>query len=348
MINGQQTWNELAKANKNVLNNFCNFNDYYEWNTPTGGANATIITNITGLKSYYGEGAVGLNFTGTGEVSFNTGNDLLESTVTRTGMYTLSYAFFKENTTSNINFIVEMYVNGVLQPNNTITQTLHSSLGFVNDKWNLFYQNVFLVADDVVDFAFKATSNTTACYLYFDRLKLELANKGSGLPTMYSEGGIPELSMFAFDFNHGGTPQTYVSGTMVLDNDGAGVNTNTQFIPYQHQAIYSTTTNEFSFRTLALGDAVMIRLNINVTTTSANQTVSAYLELGQGVSPYRVYFQSNKLIKNIGTYTDVTVDARVTMLNEMTLLQPAQFKFESDDDATITVNGYNVTVLTTS
>jgi hypothetical protein len=114
----------------------------------------------------------------------------MQVSIQRTGNYILSYAFDKSDENSDILFTVEMYVNAVLQPDNTIQQDLFDSSGFVNGQWNTYFQNVYLESGDVVDFVFKAQSDTTACYLYFDRMKLEINDKGNSFPTIYTEAPL--------------------------------------------------------------------------------------------------------------------------------------------------------------
>ena len=181
---------EIAKLNNNVLNEFCNFNDVFIWNKSDGASNATILNNISGRQSYFGKGAVSINFTGTGQVSFNSGGTHMLNVIQRTGTYILSYAFDKSDPDSDINFIVEVFVNGVLQPTNTFSQNLYFSSGFINGQWTTYFQLLTLNYGDKVDFAFKAQSDTTACNLYFDRFKLEIDNRGSGNPTIYTEAPL--------------------------------------------------------------------------------------------------------------------------------------------------------------
>lgn len=190
MVNGVLCTEEIAKASNNVLNEFANFNKVFSWNKPSGGSNATIINNVGGRQSYFGLGSVSLNFTGTSQVTFNSGGSDMERAIQKTGNYILSYAFDKTDIDSKITFEVDFYVNSVLQPNNTINQVLHSDNGFVDGKWNVYFAYIPLSYGDVIDFAFKATSDTTACYLYFDRLKLEFDDKGSGFPTIYTEAPL--------------------------------------------------------------------------------------------------------------------------------------------------------------
>jgi len=190
MIPGAIFSQEIAIANNNVLNEFCNFNKSFVWNKPSGGSNATIINNVGGRQSYFGLGAVSINFTGNSEVTFNSGGSQMRRVIQKTGNYILSYAFNKTDVFSDINFTIELFVNDVLQPNNTITHNLYESSGFVNNQWNTYFQNIYLEYGDVIDFQFKAQSDTTSCYLYFDRLKLEFDDKGCGYPTIYTEAPL--------------------------------------------------------------------------------------------------------------------------------------------------------------
>lgn len=190
MVNGILTFDELPLPSNNLLTEFCNFNRVHSWNKTAGGSNATILNNIGGRHSYFGLGSVSINFTGTSQVSFNAGATQMSTTIQRDGNYVLSFAFDKSDASSDITFIVEMFVNGVLQPTNTITQNLYSTSGYQDGKWNTYFQSMALAYGDVVDFAFKAQSDTTSCYLYFDRLKLEIDDRGNGLPTTYTEAPL--------------------------------------------------------------------------------------------------------------------------------------------------------------
>lgn len=193
MAQGQICTQEVAKASNNVLNEFANFNGVFTWNISDGIGNAVIINNVGGRQSYYGLGAVSVNFTGTSPVTFDTGGSNMERTIQRDGNYILSYAFNKSDENSDINFTVNLYVNGVLQTQNTITQNLYASSGFTDGQWNVYFQNVALEYGDVIDFSFTAQSDTTACYLYFDRLKLELDDRGNGFPTIYTEAPLDNI-----------------------------------------------------------------------------------------------------------------------------------------------------------
>ena len=190
MITGQICNQEIAKLSNNVLNEFCNFNKLHTWNKTAGGSNANITNDVLGRRSYFGLGCVKIDFIGTSQVSFNAGGDQMNRVIQRTGNYVLSYAFNKTDISSDIVFTVEVYVNDTLYSETTITQDLYNTSGFVDNQWNVYFQNLTLEYGDTIDFAFKAQSDTTYCQLYFDRLKLELDDKGNGIPTIYTEAPL--------------------------------------------------------------------------------------------------------------------------------------------------------------
>jgi len=196
MITGVICSQELAQASNNILNEFSNFNRLVTWNKTTGGSNANIVNDILGRHSYAGNGALKIDFTGTGAVTFDGGGDItttgtpMATTIQRTGNYILSYAFDKSNVNTDIVFTVLMYVNGVLASSRTIEQDLFNTSGFVDNQWNVYFQNFALTYGDVVDFAFIAQSDTTGCQLYMDRFKLEIDNRGGGYPTIYTEAPL--------------------------------------------------------------------------------------------------------------------------------------------------------------
>jgi hypothetical protein len=190
MAQGQICAQEVAKASNNVLNEFANFNKVFVWNIVDGAGNATVINNVGGRESYFGLGAVSIDFTGTSPITFDAGGSSMQRVIQKTGNYILSYAFNKSDETSDINFTVNLYVNSVLSASTTISQNLYFSSGFTDNQWNVYFQNVALEYGDVIDFSFTAQSDTTDCFLYFDRLKLELDDRGNGNPTIYTEAPL--------------------------------------------------------------------------------------------------------------------------------------------------------------
>lgn len=190
MRNGVICTNEVAKASNNILPEFCNFNDVFSWNKTSGGSNANIINNIGGRRSYYGIGAVEIEFIGTAEVAFNSGGTQTNTVIQRDGRYLLSYAFDKTDVSSDITYTVNVYVNGTLFAQNTIVQNLYNTSGFEDGLWNCYFQSFDLEYGDVVSFGFIAQSDTIGSKVYLDRFKLEIDDRGSGLPTIYTEAPL--------------------------------------------------------------------------------------------------------------------------------------------------------------
>jgi len=335
--------NELINSPSiNLLPVFAMFNDVFTWNIVSGTATATNLNQnqLEGDRCLrvvpnYGTGAV-----------VNSGGTQMQTTVSEDGNYVFSIKHKCEiPSLTSMQVKVKIYINDVL------TDYQFTASATYNNDYRTYYQVITdLIAGDVLDFAFEfGTSDGAGTYKhYFDAPKLEFDNFGLGLPTVFSFPQEAKLTQFSFDYNNDGSPQAYTTGELLLENDGVGAFTNTDLIPTIHSGIYNTSTDTFDFSSLNIGDAVLIRLDITVTTTSANQIINSYLELGQGVAPYQIMFHSHAGYKTINTYENLTIESRVTILNNTTKDNPAQFKFNSDDDATVLVNGYNITVLTTT
>ena len=162
--------NESPKYALNLLPLFANFNDAFTWNPVSGGANAT-VQNTQG-QVYAGNKSLTVSYTATSEIVFNAGSSQMEVFIEQTGQYILSYRFFKSDATADIDFKVNVFVNGVLYPENIITQNLYSSSGFTDGVWNAYTQVLNLEASQTIDFSFSTNSDDTGHQLYLDGMSL--------------------------------------------------------------------------------------------------------------------------------------------------------------------------------
>jgi len=185
--------NESPKYALNLLPIVANFNDIRTWNKVSGGSNA-VITNTQG-RVYAGNKSVEIAFTGTGEVTFNTGDSSMEVFIEKTGQYILSYRFFKSDPASDITFKVNVYVNSVLYDVNIIEQNLYSTSGFTDGVWNAYTQVLNLNDGDIIDFSFTAQSDTTACQLHFDGMSLLFNDRELSPLNVYREAEIIERTI---------------------------------------------------------------------------------------------------------------------------------------------------------
>jgi len=346
MANTYITVQENPKYSENLLPTFAEFNDNITWNVVEGGSNAVAENNSA--KVYAGERALLFTFTGTGGITIDK-TDELSFVAPQTGNYIVSIRAYVQSTYSSadINFRMYSFINAV-NTNDIDFNVDTIANGFQYNKWNTFYQVFPMEAGDVFDCQLKAQSTEIGAKIYLDGFKIELDDRGLGIPSRYTPTLPNVLTQFSFDYNNAGASQSYTTGELVLQNDGAGSFTNIDLIPTAHANIYNTTTDTFDFSSLNIGDVVLIRLDLTLTTTVANQIINSYLELGQGVSPYPIMFHSHAGFKTIDTYDNLTIESRITILNDTTKNNPAQFKFNSDDNATVIQNGFNITVLTTT
>jgi hypothetical protein len=152
-----------------------------------------------------------------------------------------------------------------------------------------------------------------------------------------------------FDYNDLATSTTPISvtggtGFVTITNDGLGSFTNKTYKPFGFSDIWNTSTNQFDWSDLSLGDMVDIRIDLEVTTTSPNQEVEVDLFLAFGdVSEYSIPFFKGSF-KNADTH-DINRFNGIYMGDSTTLSNPAEFMIASDDDCTVLVRGWYVKVI---
>jgi hypothetical protein len=137
------------------------------------------------------------------------------------------------------------------------------------------------------------------------------------------------------------TPITVPTGIVwtPITNDGAGANTYKNLPDTDVTDIWNTSTNVFDFSELSIGDMIDIRLDLEITTSGPNQEYGVVLELGQGVTPYRIPFAVNTNVKLAGTVSMNRYNG-IYIGNALTKDNPGQFLVASNGAATVTVNGW--------
>lgn len=157
---------------------------------------------------------------------------------------------------------------------------------------------------------------------------------GTITPYIYRDGFI--------DYSHSGTTQSYTSGDLKVLNDGNGAYTLKTYKPIGVTEFWNTTTNQFNFSDLALGDEVWIRTDGLVTTTTSNQIFGTKIKFDIGGTPYDIQV-GQSYYKTTGTYP-VNRYMYFYIGNTGTLNNPAELLFSSDAAATIQLNGFAITV----
>lgn len=90
------------------------------------------------------------------------------------------------------------------------------------------------------------------------------------------------------------TPISVPNGTYVdLTNDGLGPLSSEEYAPIGYGPIFNTSTGDFDFSGLDVGDMVFFRTDIEFVTTSPNTQVSTRLEFGPSPFFYLPYDTAN-------------------------------------------------------
>lgn len=156
-------------------------------------------------------------------------------------------------------------------------------------------------------------------------------------------GAIHQTKVGFFDYNDaatGGTPISHngSEGYKKLTNDGAGAFTNLTYIPVGMTTLWNTTTNQFDFSELSLGDMIDLRVDIDVTTTAPNQEVVVRVTLAIGGVPYSLEVD-RAVFKSAGTYKMLSYTGGY-MGDANTLDNAGEVQLDTDDAATVTVQGW--------
>ena len=144
------------------------------------------------------------------------------------------------------------------------------------------------------------------------------------------------------DFNDLATTTTPIAitsagGWTLLTNDKSGPNTNTSFLP---EGVTTSVfeSNQFNFSQLDVGDAIDIRLDLLVTTSSPNQNILTRLRMGIGSpSEFSIIFTQLQYksagLNYVSRYNGIYIGS-----NDIKNY-PAKFEIMSDANASVRVNG---------
>jgi len=142
------------------------------------------------------------------------------------------------------------------------------------------------------------------------------------------------------------TPLTILPDTnKKLTNDGLGAQTNLTQAPYGVSSLFNTTTNEFDFSQLSIGDTLDLRVDLSLTTTSANQKYLVFLRVGEGsVAQYDLPIFSGQ-IKSISSDNRIIGNDPFSIDYQEHIDSPATLYIISDDDGSVKVNGWYAAIV---
>lgn len=128
--------------------------------------------------------------------------------------------------------------------------------------------------------------------------------------------------------------RTYSSagGWTKIANDGAGPAAQYAYRPSSVVDLFDTTNGQLDFSGLAIGDTFEFRIDLDISTTVANQEVLVRGEFGIGGTPYTVSMASLEK-KTAGTYQLSTYRGG-PIASENTRANPAELQLFSTSDFT--------------
>ena len=175
-----------------------------------------------------------------------------------------------------------------------------------------------------------------------------LTATGSGTAT-FQTPEFTKMVMGWWDYNDTATATTPIALTAAgteyqLTNNGLGSYTNTTYHLPGITHIWNTSTGYFDFTGLNVGDVVDTRIDIQITTASANNVVDVVIEAGIGGSSYKLKV-GTFYFKGAGTY-QVVFPTTLYIGDSNTKNNPARILAKNDTTgSTVRVNGWFTKVI---
>jgi len=137
------------------------------------------------------------------------------------------------------------------------------------------------------------------------------------------------------------TPLSYISGNLTIPCDKNGPYSTEEYKPLDIDSIFNSQTSQFDFSGFSLGDQLIIRTDLLVTTTAINQEADLDLVCDIGGNQYSLHIGTWQF-KAAGEYQLVGMSG-FYIGNVGTRDNPAEIVFSSEDGASIKVNGFYIT-----
>jgi len=164
--------------------------------------------------------------------------------------------------------------------------------------------------------------------------------------SLYSDASVSSLAGNAIiksngfiDYNNSSASIPITANTWTtITNNGAGAFTNKNYVPTGTTDLYNTSTNKFTFTQLALGDWLILRIDVILTTTSPNTEATFRFSLAEGSGgDYTLEFGRNSF-KNSGVHP-LTPIYFIYMGDANTRNFPASLQIRTDASASVVNNG---------
>lgn len=136
------------------------------------------------------------------------------------------------------------------------------------------------------------------------------------------------------------TPIATVANTPIkVTNDGAGAFTNLSNAPYGVDTVWVSTTNQFDFSSLSIGDCVSLRTDLNIDLVGTNTSYRLFMKMAIGSGNEWELNLHNGERKSTTAFPETTYIG-FDIENEDTRDFPAEIWIETDAGSAIKVNGW--------
>lgn len=125
-------------------------------------------------------------------------------------------------------------------------------------------------------------------------------------------------------------PLTVASTYYQITNDGEGAGTIKDYGLTSAGEIFDTTSNNFDFSQLSLGDVVEVVVEVEVSAGGNNHKVDMYIEAGLDGTPYDIQALHRQDLYSSGTHT-VVGRCLIPIKDANTKENPAKIKMSSSD-----------------
>ena len=181
--------------------------------------------------------------------------------------------------------------------------------------------------------------NGTSVFIHYENYK-----KKNKIMHLYHLNPLPQSHGFVIDYSSSLPDVEYVTTNQHLKllNDGIGIYTNKKYA--KQRELWNTSTNQFDFSNLKLGDDVSIRIDLNVTTMTDNQEINLIADIGcfPESGGYKMQFYKNT-IKNKGKHNIISI-FNLYIGNDYIFKNPSELLFSSDNEAIVLLNGFYLSV----
>lgn len=188
-----------------------------------------------------------------------------------------------------------------------------------------------------------ATANITS--LFDKGLASVIHQNGVYTIDTNSVDSFEDINIGVYYYNDNQGFQSYLADTFItLSNNGEGSDTYKDPLTGIPD-IYNISTDRFDFSGLSINDIVDLRIDLDINTTTASETVDCDIVLGEGqAGEYSIPLISSKYYKNSGNFK-ISVNQEIDIKNNTAKDNPAFIRLKGSASSRLTVIGFYAKVI---